>query len=84
MMPLEASHRVVAERVGLQRETIRKIRFGMINADVAPELPRCDKATFQRTCPKCQHWGAQRCTLGFPEAIEVHYARGCGAFADAA
>ena len=82
-MPIETSHATVSAQCGIQRETVRKIRFGTINADVALDMERYDKDSFKRTCPQCQHWGRERCTLGIPEAQHVLYARGCGAYADA-
>jgi hypothetical protein len=62
-------------------------------------LERNRKAGSGRTCTQCEHWHQGRfrlgdtdgqdvralgyCTLGIPEAENVRYGRGCGAFAEA-
>jgi hypothetical protein len=61
-------------------------------------LERNRKPGSGRTCTQCTHWKAQvfrtgeidgqdirrdgYCTLGIPEAENVRYGRGCGAFAE--
>jgi hypothetical protein len=90
--PIEMSHQAIATQVGLQRETVRKIRYGMINKDVVPHIPRLEPGTLKRTCLDCVHFtriplpkhcvGAKigKCDLGFFESEELTYARGCPAF----
>lgn len=83
--PVE-SHLAVAESLGIARDTVMRIRFGQLYADVLPELERLDPSKKGAYCYRCTHWGKKRvggdCTLGIPEAaIEGSlYARGCGAY----
>lgn len=85
--PLEP-HAAVAEALGLHRETVRKIRFGIQWPDVLPGLPRLDPAASGANCYRCCHWSQSpgddpgTCTLGIPEAVTDGqlYARGCGAY----
>lgn len=83
--PADQSHQSVARALGLSRETVRKVRYGLQWADLAPELERLDQASQGAFCSWCVHWkaaGTGSCTLGIPEAVsegQLH-ARGCGAF----
>lgn len=90
--PIEMSHGEVGKRVGLHRDTVRQVRYGIINATLAPHLPRMEPGTLTRCCTHCVHFtrpavrshqpGAQvgTCDMGFSEAENLAYARGCGAF----
>lgn len=92
--PIEMSHQKIADKVGLQRETVRQIRYGIINADVAVELPRFAPNALNRRCSQCRFFlpenhrkreGANHiplpvCDLGIDESRLLTYARGCGAF----
>ena len=90
--PIEMSHQAIAVQVGLQRETVRKIRYGMVNADLLPNLPRLDPGILTRSCTDCLHFtrhivprkveGEQVgvCDMGFFESENLTYARGCPAF----
>ena len=90
--PLEMSHGAVSKRVGLHRDTVRQIRYGKINADVAVHLQRQQPGTFRQLCTGCVHFKRHaeqshnqgdhvgECSLGFIEAEDLTYARGCAAF----
>ena len=96
--PIEMSHEQVAVKAGVQRETVRKIRFGIINTDILADLPRLEKGCLQRVCSKCIHFEpvdtlvgiarrrsperARQCGLGFPEVEDLTFARGCAAFVE--
>ena len=82
--PVE-SHLAVSESVGIARDTVMRIRFGQIYADVLPELERLDPSKKGAYCYRCIHWsrdGDGCCSLGIPEATNDGqlYARGCGAY----
>lgn len=100
--PIEQSNGVIAERLGVSRETVRKIRDGRLHAKLCPDLDRLEppgRAGCGRTCTQCEHWISNRyrvidpeghdirrlgiCGLGIPEAENVRFARGCGAFTEA-
>ena len=84
--PPAEPHAVVGEPLGLHRETVRRVRFGLQWPDVLPGLPRLDPATAGANCYLCCHWSQGKdqgtCTLGIPEAATDGqlYARGCGAY----
>jgi hypothetical protein len=89
----------LADRVGLSRQLVRQIRIGDRYAEVLPHLPRIDPQAMQRSCLDCQLFISRpsrlrgkdgsdihshgRCSIGIPEAENIHYARGCGAFVEA-
>lgn len=90
--PPDMSLADIAELVGIDKDTARKIRLGLRFAHVAPELPRMTLEESRRRCCACVQWEALRgqggagrwgsCHLGIPEAQESQtWARGCGAFA---
>ena len=97
--PCETPTAVLAHRVGLSRETVRCIRIGKLYAEVLPHLPRIDPQAMQRSCLDCQLFSSRpsrlrgkdgsgihshgRCSIGIPEAENIHYGRGCGAFVEA-
>ena len=99
LAPIEVSHQIVGDQVGIGRSLTRMIRYGQAYADVLPELPRLEPDQTRRRCDQCVHWKAQRirtrsetqddirrhgfCTLEIPEAENMRYARGCGAFTKA-
>ena len=81
----------ISELTGIDRDTVRRIRLGLIYADVAPELDRMTAEESSRRCWACVQWvppsgtGREhrygRCHLGIQEATETQtWARGCGAF----
>jgi hypothetical protein len=94
--PIEMSHGALGKRVGLHRDTVRQIRYGIINAAVAVHLPRMEPGTLARLCTDCVHFTRHvvrshrqgehvgECDMGFIEAEDLNYARGCGAFWSAA
>jgi len=81
----------ISEIIGIDRDTVRRIRLGLIWSDVLPELPRMTAEESSRRCWACVQWvppsgtGREhrygRCHLGIQEATETQtWARGCGAF----
>jgi len=94
--PCELPSAVLADRVGLSRQLVRQIRIGDRYAEVLPHLPRIDPQAMQRSCLDCQLFLARpyrlrgddgsdvrsfgSCSIDIPEAANIHYARGCGAF----
>jgi hypothetical protein len=100
LAPIEASHKVVGAAVGIGRSLTCMIRYGKAYADVLPDLPRLEPDQTRRRCDQCVHWIAERirtrsetqedvrrlgkCSLEIPEAENMRYARGCGAFTKAA
>jgi hypothetical protein len=97
--PCELPSAVLADRVGLSRQLVRQIRIGDRYAEVLPHLPRIDPDAMQRSCLDCQLFSSRpsrlrgddgsdvrsfgSCSIGIPEAENIHYARGCGAFVEA-
>lgn len=89
--PAELSHRELGDRLGIGKDTVAQIRCGMKFAHILPGIPRLDR-DMGRTCCECGHFVRQRiqragepersgvCGLGLPEAAEVKFGRGCGAF----
>ena len=76
-------HCETAALAGVDRDTVRRIRFGLKWDDVLPELPRIDPATWAAHCSDCVHWETDgRCMLGIPECKSEggNWARGCAAF----
>jgi hypothetical protein len=94
--PIETTSAALAEQVGRSREFVRQVRLGLRCRQVLPDLERITPAAMVRTCVDCAlfHYQPGRlqsnngsgsrvcghCTIGIPEAENVHYARGCGAF----
>jgi len=100
--PIEQSNALIAGRLGISAEAVRKIRSGRMYSTLCLDLDRLErnrKPGSGRTCTQCLHWHEKRfrtgeiegmdirspgyCTLGIPEAENVRYGRGCGAFAEA-
>ena len=92
LSPIESTDQAIATRVGLRRETVRKIRYGKVNADVATDLPRLEPGALSRRCNQCKFFLVENyrkrdddsrkpvCDLGIEESKLIAYARGCGAF----
>jgi hypothetical protein len=90
--PIEMSHKAIGQKVGLHRSTVALIRYGSINADVATHLPRVEPGALARFCTDCLHFTRNpvrshstgehvgTCDIGFAEAENLTYARGCAAF----
>ena len=97
--PIELSHQRLGMQLGISRDLVRQIRYGMAYTDVLPDLMRLEPDQPRRRCDQCVHWTAERlrmrnenqedirrlghCSLGIPEADNLRYGRGCGAFAKA-
>jgi hypothetical protein len=97
--PCETPSAVLADRVGLSRQLVRQIRIGDRYAEVLPHLPRFEPDAMQRSCLDCQLFTSRpsrlrgddgsdtrsfgSCSIDIPEAANIHYARGCGAFVEA-
>jgi hypothetical protein len=77
----DANHCAMARELGCSRETVRQLRLGLTNADVAPELPRW-KAKPRRSCEDCKFWSGT-CGIGLPDPEEegVGFAMDCVCFA---
>jgi len=90
--PATTPNQAVADATGYARETVRRVRFGLIDADVLPELPRLVIGQGNALCHQCVQWNGGmgssrnnrrgRCALGIPEcSLEgTLWARSCGAF----
>jgi transposase-like protein len=81
----------ISELTGIHPDLVRRIRLGLIHADVLPEMHRMTAEESSRRCWSCVQWvppsgiGREhrygRCHLGIQEATETQtWARGCGAF----
>ena len=81
----------ISKLTGIDRDTVRRIRLGLIWSDVLQDLPRMTAEESSRRCWACVQWVAPsgsgrehrygRCHLGIQEATETQtWARGCGAF----
>jgi hypothetical protein len=77
----DVSHRAMAQELGCSRETVRQLRLGLTNADVAPELPRWEQRP-RRTCEDCKLWSGS-CSIGLPDPEEegTGFAVDCACFA---
>jgi hypothetical protein len=94
--PIETTSAALAEQVGRSREFVRQVRLGLRCRQVLPDLERITPDAMARTCVDCALFHHQPgrmqsngnpgarvcgvCTIGIPEAENIHYARGCGAF----
>ena len=94
--PIELSHQKLGLQLDISRDLVRQIRYGTSYADVLPDLLRMEPDQPRRRCDQCVHWVAERvrkrnenqedirrlghCSLGIPEADNLRYGRGCGAF----
>lgn len=97
--PIELSHKRLGLQLGINRTLVRQIRYGLAYTDVLPDLMRLESDQPRRRCDQCVHWTAEFtrkrnenqedirrqgfCTLGIPEADNLRYGRGCGAFTKA-
>ena len=81
----------ISEITGIDRDTVRRIRLGLIWSDVLRDMERMTAEESSRRCWSCVQWvppsgtGREhrygRCHLGIQEATETQtWARGCGAF----
>ena len=91
IQPPNLSLAEITELTGIHSDTVRRIRLGLIHADVLPEMDRMTAEESSRRCWSCVQWvppsgiGRERrygrCHLGIEEATETQtWARGCGAF----
>ena len=94
--PIETTSAALAEQVGRSPEFVRMVRLGLRYANVLPDLERITPAAMTRTCVDCSLFHHQPgrmqnngnpgarvcgvCTIGIPEAENISFARGCGAF----
>ena len=82
----------VADHVGIHKDTVRRIRYGLMNADVALDLPRLSPETMRRSCTGCTHFTRHEnrphaegavigtCDFEFPESADLAYARECASY----
>ena len=58
--PCEQGHVTIGDQLGLNRETVRRVRFGYLWKNVLPELERLEIGTGGsariRNCEQCVHW----------------------------
>ena len=81
--PPSQSNHALGQIVGVNRESVRRIRIGILWADVLPDLPRFTPARYAARCTSCSLWDGV-CGLGIPEAAEnPRYARECSAYMEA-
>ena len=94
--PIETTSAALAEQVGRSREFVRQVRLGLRYRSILPDLERITPEAMARTCVDCKLFEHRphrlqsangsgshvcgHCTIGIPEAENIHYARGCGAF----
>ena len=82
----------VADHVGIHKDTVRRIRYGLMNADVAVDLPRFSPEIMRRSCTRCLHFTYNEirphvegvvvgtCDFEFPESVDLNYARECNSY----
>jgi hypothetical protein len=79
--PPGMSNQATADATGCNRESVRRIRLGILWGDVLPRLPRFTAANYTARCTACVQWTGETCGLEIPEAAEnPRYARECSAF----
>ena len=90
--PASWSLQRVADLVGIHRDTARRIRYGLMNADVVLDLPRLDPKIMRRSCAGCTHFSFNpdrrhvvgdvigTCDFEFPESSDINYARECNSY----
>ena len=58
--PCEQPHVAVGDQLGVNRETVRRVRFGFLWKKVLPELERLEVGDGlqgrNHTCEQCTHW----------------------------
>jgi len=97
--PIELSHKRLGMQLGINRTLVRQIRYGLAYTDVLPDLMRLEPDQPRRRCDQCVQWEPEftrsrgedgsdirqlgHCSLGIPEAENMRYGRGCGAFVKA-
>jgi hypothetical protein len=58
--PCEQGHATIADQLDLNRETVRRIRFGYLWKNVLPDMERLETGRGGldriRTCEHCIHW----------------------------
>lgn len=78
LAPLEVTHAQIAREIDFSPEWVRKIRTGLVHANIHPELERRRPSPSNasgRSCYNCFHWSAG-CDFGFPDP----YAQDCDLF----
>ena len=83
--PAEMSSAAIAKELGMNRETVRKIRIGETFSNLFPEFERLDVAQMSLSCVNCAFFLRKSkykswCDFGYPEATSTKFARGCGAY----
>lgn len=71
------SHTEQAKRLGVHRNSVRKVRNGEMCRGMATDLPR-----WGIKCSACAHWYHEACGLGFPDPIQegLDFARECSCY----
>ena len=86
--PQDVRHTELGQQLGVSRETVRRVRFGIMWPTVAPELERQPRERTGALCTGCRLFGAKAaaCSQGYPEAFNddgdanLRYAQQCPAF----
>jgi hypothetical protein len=83
--PVEMRTADIARQVGLSTESTRKIRIGESYVNLFPRVDRITQEQMSRTCESCEFFQRTSkrkswCNLGYPEACNSRFARGCGAY----
>lgn len=86
--PQEVRHTELGQQLGCSRETVRRVRFGLMWGGIAPELERQPRERTGAVCTGCRLFEAKAstCSQGYPEAFHdggeanLRYAQQCPAF----
>jgi len=77
------THKAMAERHGVSRQTVEQIRFGVGHKKLFPEIPRRNSFV-EHSCECCALWFKGKCSLDFPEpAQNLFFAGECNIFTKA-
>ena len=74
------SHKAMAQRHGVSRQTVEQIRFGVGHRKLFPEIPRRNSFA-EHSCECCALWLKGKCSLDFPEPVQnLYFAGECNIF----
>lgn len=90
--PFSLTNAELSRRLGWTRESVRRIRVGILHPNILPDLPRQERERTQK-CWQCALANRNRrfnggyhgefhlwCSLGYPESVDPIYAVECPAF----
>ena len=62
--PANQTHRAVGESLGISRETVRRVRYGIMWASIRPDIERLTQTLGTpgrgTRCDQCVHWKPER------------------------